>query len=134
MRNRTLTVLLMLIILGAAGCSGTSSTSGAAPRPALIGHIVYFNLESPDEADALIADCDALLATIPHVSSYACGMHLDIGRSTVRSDYDVAAYIGFESEADLRAYVDHPQHLELVNRWRSRISELRVYDMLDPTP
>lgn len=129
-------LLGMIMLIGFVVHSGCASCGShdSAPRPALINHVVFIELNSPDESQQLIDDCDDLLATIPTVHSYYCGRHLDIGRDTVLHDYDVAACMGFESEAGLRDYVEHPQHIELVNRWRSRIKRLRVYDVHDPTP
>ena len=100
----------------------------------MISHVVLSELSDPSLAGALIADCDWLLTDIKEVSSYASGQHLDTGRTTVQSDYDVGLYIGFDSIEDYARYVEHPRHVELVDRWRSRISRMRVYDIGDPTP
>lgn len=97
----------------------------------MIGHIVFIELNNPADYHELLGDTDWMLGTIPAVSAYAAGNHLDTGRSTVRNDYDLAIYLGFESEADLRAYVIDPQHIDYVNKWKPRLKSLRVYDMLD---
>ncbi len=81
----------------------------------------------------ILADSDSLLATIPSVSKYAAGSHVDTGRATVSDDYDLAIYLGFESVEALAEYVDHDQHIEYVRKWKPKLKSLRVYDMLDPT-
>lgn len=108
--------------------------SGAAARPARINHVVFFKLRDPGQAAALIADCDRLLPTIPGVAAYYCGRHHEVGRATIDSDYDVGAFVGFDSDADYAAYVEHARHVELVTTWRPRLEWLRVYDVLDETP
>ena len=104
-----------------------------APRPALISHVVFFKLQDPSGAPALIDACDDMLSGIPGVVSYAAGRHIDTGRPTVDGDYDVGLYIGFDSEDAYAGYVDHPQHVALVNEWKPRLAWLRVYDIHDPT-
>jgi len=117
-----------------AGPGGCAATTRSAERPARINHVVFAKLKEPAHADELIADSDRMLRTIPTVRRYFCGTHLDTGRASVLSDYDVAAYMGFDTEEDYRAYVEHPAHVELVERWRPRLEWLRVYDVLDETP
>lgn len=120
--------LLGAVLLGVTGCGG-----GQSLRPARISHVVFFKLEDPDKRAALLADCDRLLPTIPGVVSYAAGRHLDVGRDSVDGDYDVGLCIGFETEADYAAYVEHPLHTELVATWKPELGWLRVYDVLDET-
>ncbi len=128
MPYRTVSIFLLAILTFAGGCERTDSRRCAAMRPAAINHVVFIERHEPDDVDALICDCDcdcdAMLATIPSVHVYSCGRHLDTGRDTIRSDYD--ACLGFQSESDLNAYVAHPQHIELVNKWRPRIKVLRA--------
>jgi len=105
-----------------------------APRPAIISHVVFVELVDPADTPAVIADCDAMLSTIPGVVSYAAGPPLDTGRDTVLADYHVGLYIGFDTEADYTHYVNHPDHTGLVAKWKPRITALRVYDYQDVTP
>ena len=132
----TLTIALLIIASCIPGCSSTRSTprqSGPpiAQAPAMIGHIVFIQLDNPSDFHELLHDADWMLGTIPTVDSYAAGKHLDTGRSTVSSDYDIAIYLGFKSERDLGIYVAHQQHVEFVNKWKPKLRSLRVYDMLD---
>lgn len=100
-------------------------------KPASILHLVFFQLHDPEQVDALLVDCERLLPDIPGVVSYAAGRHIDTGRPTVVDDYDLALCVGFSDEAAYRAYVEHPQHLELVAAWKPRISRLVVRDVFD---
>jgi hypothetical protein len=120
---------LLLLALLLTACASTSTPA----RPAQINHLAFFVLQDPDDARELIADCDAMASAIPGIVAYYCGTHLDTGRETVDGDYDVGFYVGFDSVEDLRAYVENPNHLALVTKWRPRLSSLRVHDVLDET-
>lgn len=120
------------ILLSAVMLVGCAST-GPAPRPAAISHVVLVELNDPTRADELIADCDRLLSTIPGVVSYAVGKHIDTGRANVIADYDVGIYIGYDSTDDYATYVTHPQHVEILDKWRP-VSRIVVRDFLDETP
>lgn len=128
-----LCAILMMVLFTAGGCA-TSSASQTDKRPATINHVVFFILNNPADRAAVIADCDRLLATIPSVTSYFCGEHLDTGRATVDASYDVGLYVGFDSLEGYTEYVDHPQHIELVTTWRPKLKQLVVRDIFDDTP
>lgn len=130
------TTLIAVFFVSLTACSGSSRTSRAPvppppPPPAMIGHIVFVELANPSDFHEILHDADWMLGTIPTVSTFAAGKHLDTGRSTVRGDYDLAIYLGFENEADLNMYVVHSSHVDFVNKWKPRLKALRVYDMLD---
>lgn len=106
----------------------------AAPRPAAISHVVLITLHDPADAEALIADSDRLIATIPSVVSYACGTPLESERATVDGSYHVGLFVGFESAEGYQQYVDHEAHTALVEAWRARTASMRIFDIADPTP
>lgn len=126
---------IALILLAAllTGCS-TCPRAGAPERPAPINHIVFAKLKDPGQTQELLADCDARLAAIPSIRAFHAGTRLDTGRETVIADYDVALSIFFDDEAGYAAYVEHPDHVELVRKWQPRLVWLHIYDVLDTTP
>ncbi len=63
--------------------------------------------------------------------SYYCGRHFETGRATVNADYTVGLFVGFDSAEDYEAYVTHPDHVWIVQKWRPRTEILRVHDILD---
>lgn len=128
LRTTAISMLGCLVCL-TGGCQGTRPA-----RPSLISHVVLFDLADPAQADALRSDCDTLLADIDSIQTFVCGRHLETGRSTVHSDYDVGLIVGFASEEDYAAYLADPLHRSLVQKWMPRLDELRVYDIIDPTP
>lgn len=114
--------------------SACAAGSHAAPKTAVINHVVFFKLVDPGDASALIADCDALLRPMPMVRTYWAGTHFDMGRTNVESGYDVGAYVGFDSAEDYEAYLVHPSHVEIVSKWRQKLQWYRVYDVIDDRP
>ena len=108
--------------------------SAPAPRTALINHVVFFKLNDPAKANALVTDCDKLLAGIPSVTSYFCGTHLETGRESVDDNYDVGLYVGFDSKEGYSAYLTHPDHLALVEKWLPDFEWIQVRDVSDGTP
>ena len=97
--------------------------------------MVFIKLQNPADADELIRDCDTMLAPIPGVEFYACGKHFETGRgASVDSNYDVGLYFGFNSEKDYTRYVEHPDHVAGVNKWRPRWQWIRIHDVSDPSP
>ena len=127
---RTITAALLLAAAILTGCRTVGPT-----RPGLINHVVFFQLNDPADATELIADCDRELATIPGVTGYYCGTHLDTGRGDrVDGDYDVGFFVSFDSEEAYSRYVAHPQHVWLVEKWGPEFESLRIYDVLDETP
>lgn len=112
--------------------SGCTAGPGASQPVAAINHFVFFKLDDPARADDLIRDCRERIVTIPSVASHYVGRHHDIGRPGVDSGYDVGLYVGFDNEADYLAYLDHPDHLELVGNWRDQWEWIRIYDVGAP--
>jgi len=143
--RRSIAALLLLPLLSlptgcvvAVGNTATTESSAAkfhgtlAPRAALIHHVVFIRLQDPADTDALIADCDRLLPTIPGVVRYWRGTHFDMGRANVTGDYSVGLEVAFETREAYRTYLEHPQHLELVETWKPRWSGATIYDVRDP--
>lgn len=114
------------LVLGGCASSERGVTGGT-----LLSHPVFFGLEDPSDAGELIADCDAWIATIPEVATYHCGVPFESGRSTVDASYDVGLVVGFESAGAYSRYVEHPNHVRLVEKWRPRLRELLVRDVID---
>jgi hypothetical protein len=117
-------VAILMCVWGV-GCARTP-----AP-PGLITHVVFSTLDDPADARALIRDCDEWIAPIPGITSYACGAPYDSGRARVDGGYDVGMVLGFASEAAYEAYVTHPNHVRLVEKWRPRTRVVEIRDVID---
>jgi hypothetical protein len=129
-----MTLGLVLLALACTACSHRGERHqrpDSVRAPARINHVVFFGLLDPADSGALVEDCQESLSEIPGVVSLFCGRHVEAGRASVLSDYDVCLYVGFDSLADYDLYVDHPNHTGLVDRWKSRFDWYRVYDVED---
>ena len=52
-----------------------------------------------------------------------------MGRGNIDSDYDVGFYVGFDRREDYQGYLDHPDHVAVVQKWRPRWEWIRIYDV-----
>ena len=117
---------MFLVLVGLIGACSSSKQTGPT-----INHVVFIKLGDPADAVALMDDCDRLLPTIPGVHGYWCGQHGEYGRSTVDGDYDVALYVGFKTSDEYATYVDHDNHVELVQSWKPKFEWIRVHDVVN---
>ncbi len=118
-----------LILAGLAGLSSGCGTNARPFDPGLINHVVLFTLQEKGDIAELERDCDQFLRQIPSVAVYACGGHYDTGRAIVDASYDVGLYVSFRTNEDYQAYLDAPGHVELVEKWKTRWSEIIIYDI-----
>ncbi|GAB5495422.1 MAG: hypothetical protein Phyf2KO_05020 [Phycisphaerales bacterium] len=128
---KSIALLISLAMLG--GCCGgfvCEYPGSGAHAPGSINHVVFFDLIDPSDSDELVEDCYELLK-IPGASSGYAGTHYDIGRASVLQDYDVGFFVAFYSEENYRAYVEHPAHTALVEKWKPRWESISVYDIGD---
>ena len=68
------------------------------------------------ERDPALASLEHAIGNIPMIRRARVGRRITLGREYDRqnaSDFPYAAMIEFDTDADLRAYLDHPAHHEL---------------------
>lgn len=121
--------VMAVVMLTLGGCAHKQ-----APRhfpSGTISHVVLITLDDPAGTEELIADSDRMLGTIPSVVDYTCGIHHETGRDTVRSDYTVALIVTFDSDQGYSDYLVHPDHIELVKKWKPQATNLTIYDFMD---
>lgn len=129
MQRLTITLLGALLALLTGGCQGSQP-----PRPSLISHVVLIRLHDPADAPAALSDCNTLLTDIESIETFACGRPMENEREMTSSDYDVGLVIGFASPEDYDAYLLDPVHLQLLEKWKPRVAQMRIFDIVDPTP
>jgi hypothetical protein len=120
---------LPVLVILSAGCAATGPGEVETVR---VRHVVLLKLADAADAESLLRDCDATLSALPGVLGYWSGTPLDTERDLVDGDYDVGLYMGFASEADYDAYIDHRDHEALVERWRPRLQWIRIHDLDAP--
>jgi hypothetical protein len=104
----------------------------------MIRHIVLFRPKatlSDAERDALIAALQHAVNDISFIRHASIGRRLKLNRpgyeSLMREHYEYAAIFEFESEANLRGYLDHPAHDELGRRLFASADAVLAYDFVD---
>jgi hypothetical protein len=102
-----------------------------------IYHIVLVDLidtATEAEIEALIADGEAAIASIPGVLAVDIGLKLRDDRDVHIRDYDLAVYVQLDSAAALDAYGPHPNHQAFLERQRHLWSSIRVIDFAGSLP
>jgi len=101
----------------------------------VIAHVVLFRPKptlSDDERKALITSLQHAVDGIPTIARASIGRRILLNRpgyeSLMREDYEYAAILEFTSDADLRAYLDHPAHAELGARLFTSAAAVLAYD------
>jgi hypothetical protein len=133
MRSRIVRALALVAAGGAGALIARVQAQPAAPASAPLVHVVLFDLApdaTPADAQALADDSHRLLPGIPGVEAVWTGPKALDDRPLHFKDYDVAMCVRLKSLADLRVYSAHPQHRELVDKWKTRAT-WRVADFYD---
>jgi hypothetical protein len=100
----------------------------------VIAHVVLFRPRpdlSATEREAFAAAFQEALAQIPTVRAARIGRRVNLQRFYDQHnaiDFPYCAVIEFESEADLRKYLDHPAHDELGQRFYATSEATLAYD------
>lgn len=101
----------------------------------MISHIVLFRPKaSLSDADrrALIASLQHAVSGIPAIHRATIGRRLLLNRpgyeTQMAEHYEYSAILEFASEAELRAYLDHPAHDELGRRLFESAEAVLAYD------
>lgn len=82
----------------------------------MVAHLVLFTPRSdlsPAQRSAFVDTLEQALANIPLMTRARIGRRLNTGRQYDRQNphqFPYAAILEFETEDDLRAYLDHPAH------------------------
>ncbi len=87
-----------------------------------------------NEADAIIADTQRMLAKIPSVREIRAGRPAEKGAAVVVKDYQVGLLVLFDDGEDMQAYVDHPLHKEFVTGHEKSFEKVVVYDFVSKEP
>lgn len=104
----------------------------------MISHVVLFRPRPTlTEADrnALIAALQHAVSGIPTIRRATIGKRILLNRpgyeTQMAEHFEYSAILEFDSEADLRAYLDHPAHVDLGNRLFTAAEAVLAYDFND---
>ena len=103
----------------------------------MIAHIVLFRPRAAlaaDQRHALVTALRGAVEGIPQIKRATIGTRILLNRpgyeAQMAEHYDYSAILEFESEADLRAYLDHPSHNELGKLLFTSAEAVLAYDFL----
>ena len=101
----------------------------------MISHVVLFRPKpqlASDERAALINALKHAVDGIPQIKHAAIGKRILLNRpgyeTAMAEHFEYSAILDFDSEADLRAYLDHPAHVDLGNLLFTLADAVLSYD------
>lgn len=101
----------------------------------MISHVVLFRPKaslSADQRRSLITALERAVSGIPSIKRTTIGKRVLLNRpgyeTQMAEHYEYSAVLEFESEGDLRAYLDHPAHGELGKQLFLSADSVLAYD------
>lgn len=100
----------------------------------MVAHVVLLRVKaslSDHDREALLESMRVAFTGIPEIKRVRIGRRILIGRgyeTQMAEHFEYSAIIEFDSEAGLRAYLDHAQHQELGRRFFESADAALVYD------
>jgi hypothetical protein len=101
----------------------------------VISHVVLFRPKpslSDDEKRTLISALQRAVSGIPSIKRTTIGRRITLNRpgyeAQMAEHYEYSAILEFDNEADLRAYLDHPSHLDLGRLLFTSAEAVLAYD------
>ena len=101
----------------------------------MISHVVLFRPKPTLSAEERLALIEALrhaVTDIPAISRATVGTRILLNRpgyeTHMAEHYEYSAILEFDSDADLRAYLDHPAHNDLGRMLFSAAEAVLAYD------
>ena len=103
----------------------------------MIHHIVLFRPRAtltPDERATLIKSLRTAVTGIPEIKQTRIGKRILLNRpgyeTQMAEHFEYSAILEFDSEADLRAYLDHPAHTNLGRLLFTTADAVLAYDFV----
>ena len=103
----------------------------------MIAHIVLFRPRATltaDQRQTLVNALRAAVEGIPQVKRATIGRRILLNRpgyeTQMAEHYEYSAILEFDSDADLRAYLDHPSHNDLGRLLFTSADAVLAYDFL----
>ena len=104
----------------------------------MISHVVLFRPKaslSAEERRTLIASLEHAVSGIPAIKRTTVGRRILLNRpgyeTQMAEHYEYSAILEFENESDLRAYLDHPAHVDLGRLLFTAAEAVLAYDFED---
>jgi hypothetical protein len=104
----------------------------------MISHLVLFRPRatlSDSERAQLIASLQTAVSGIAAIRRATIGTRILLNRpgyeTQMAEHFEYSAILEFDSEADLRAYLDHPAHVDLGRQLFTAAEAVLAYDFVD---
>jgi hypothetical protein len=100
----------------------------------MIAHVVLFRLKTgltKETREGLAKALSRAASEIPSIRGARLGTRVTVGRSyeqLLTTDYPLAAILEFDDVTALKAYLDHPVHAELAQRFFASVEQTLMYD------
>ena len=123
-------IISIFIVSFLASCQSKQATQR-------INHVVFCWLkDSGDKVKrAQLIQVSKEFDKIPGVLEVRAGEMVPSDRAIVDSTFDVAIFLSFETEADLNAYIEHPDHVSAVKSiLKPYTKKVLVYDFIEKLP
>lgn len=121
-----------MVVVGLA-VLGMFLASGCMPKQ-MYGHGVYFTLKdgvSDAARDAQVKDAKVLLGQVDSVKWVDSGLRDPAADRDVNNQtFHIGLHVYFEDKAGLDAYIDHPKHVEYVEKYKENWETVEVFDYL----
>jgi len=126
-------LLALPLVLTLAACSGMKMRVKPAEAPdPVLQHVVLVQLDDPSLAPEMLRDSREAFEAIPSLRRWDMGPRVDTGRTGLPDWYTVGLVTVFDSIADYQAYLEHPRHRALVEKWKPHWKRSEIYDFGAP--
>ena len=106
----------------------------------MISHVVLFRPKATltiEDRAALIESLRTAVTGIPSIKRTTIGTRILLNRpgyeTQMAEHFEYSAILEFDSEADLRAYLDHPAHTDLGRLLFTAAEAVLAYDFVETT-
>ena len=101
----------------------------------MIAHVVLFRPKhtmTPEQRETMVKVLRGAVEGIPQIRRFTIGRRILLNRpgyeTQMAEHYEYSAILEFDSEADLRAYLDHPAHDQLGKLLFTSAEAVLAYD------
>jgi len=98
-----------------------------------VQHVVLVELDDPARASEMIEDMRQAFEAVPTLAGWQAGPKVETGRPQVQVWYTVGIVTEFVSVDDYKAYLEHPRHKALVEKWKPHWKRSEMFDFGAPT-
>ena len=122
------------LALALCACSGMKMrVKPSGPVDQRVQHVVLVELDEPARASEMMQDMRQAFEAIPTLAGWQAGPKVDTGRPQVQTWYTIGLVTEFDSVDDYKAYLEHPRHKALVEKWKPHWKRSEMFDFGAPT-